>query len=97
MSLSRRNAGQADQLKVAARIGVQPRTFQRYLDERHKPECPYPVQFALEVLANIKDAPSNGDKRAQLVVTDCKGDYPSIHGVARHVIEGTKKKFQPLD
>lgn len=53
MSLSRRNAGQADQLKVAARIGVQPRTFQRYLDERHKLECPYPVQFALEVLANI--------------------------------------------
>ena len=53
VSNSRRNAGQADQLKVAARIGVQPRTFQRYLDEGHKLECPYPVQFALEVLAGI--------------------------------------------
>ncbi len=53
LSDSKRNAGQADQLKVAARIGVRPRTFTQYLDEQHQSKCPYSVQFALECLAGI--------------------------------------------
>lgn len=51
LSDSRRNSGKADQLKVAERIGVKPRTFTQYLEEGHKSQCPYSVQFALECLA----------------------------------------------
>jgi len=54
LSDSKRNKGQADQLKVAARIGVKARTFTQYLDESHPSECPYPVQFALECLTILK-------------------------------------------
>ncbi len=53
LSDSKRNAGQADQLKVDARIGVRPRTFTQYLDDAHPSQCPYAVQFALECLAGI--------------------------------------------
>ena len=53
LSDSKRNANKADQLKVAARIGVKPRTFTQYLEEGHKSQCPYAVQFALECLAGI--------------------------------------------
>ena len=53
LSDSKRNTGKADQLKVAARIGVKPRTFTQYLEEGHKSQCPYAVQFALERLAGI--------------------------------------------
>jgi predicted kinase len=35
--------------------------------------------------------------RAQLVVTDCKGNYPSVHNVPAHVIEGTKRKFEAFE
>ena len=51
LSDSKRNAGKADQLKVADRIGVKRRTFTQYLEEGHKSQCPYAVQFALECLA----------------------------------------------
>ncbi len=54
LSDSKRNKGQADQLKVAARIGVKPRTFTQYLDDAHLSQCPYPVQYALERLAGIE-------------------------------------------
>ena len=53
LSDSKRNTGKADQLKVAARIGVKPRTFTQYLEEGHKSQCPYPVQYALEQLAAV--------------------------------------------
>ena len=53
LSDSKRNAGKADQLKVADRIGVKRRTFTQYLEEGHKSQCPYAVQFALECLAGI--------------------------------------------
>ena len=53
LSDSKRNASRADQLKVADRIGVRPRTFTQYLEEGHKSQCPYAVQFALECLAGI--------------------------------------------
>lgn len=55
LSLSKRNAGKADQLKVAERIGVKPRTFTQYLEEGHKSQCPYSVQFALECLAGGRE------------------------------------------
>ena len=53
LSDSKRNANKADQLKVADRIGVKRRTFTQYLEEGHKSQCPYAVQFALECLAGI--------------------------------------------
>ena len=53
LSDSKRNTGKADQLKVANRIGVKSRTFTQYLEEGHKSQCPYAVQFALECLAGI--------------------------------------------
>ena len=34
---------------------------------------------------------------AQLLVTDCMGNYPSNHNVAPHVIEGTKQKFEAYE
>lgn len=53
LSESKRNRGQADQGKVAVRIGVDARTFKRYLSESNPSQCPYSVQFALECLAGI--------------------------------------------
>ena len=40
------------QSKAAASIGIPSRTFRDYLNEGHKSKAPYPVQFALEALAN---------------------------------------------
>jgi transcriptional regulator with XRE-family HTH domain len=39
------------QNKVAESIGIPSRTFRDYLNGNHKSKAPYPVQFALESLA----------------------------------------------
>lgn len=39
------------QRACAKAIGVSERTFRDYLNSSHESECPYPVQFALEMLA----------------------------------------------
>jgi len=41
------------QRKAAETIGVSERSFRDYLNGNHKSKAPYPVQFALESLAQI--------------------------------------------
>lgn len=47
--------GKPSQQKIAARLGIPPRTFRQYLtnQESHK-DAPYAVQFSLEALAGWK-------------------------------------------
>ena len=49
--------GEVSQRKVAARLGLDERTFRGYLQTPPRSECPYLVQYALEQLCyEIPDA-----------------------------------------
>ena len=48
--------GEVSQRKVAARLGLDERTFRGYLQTPPRSECPYLVQYAIEMLAYSPNA-----------------------------------------